>query len=147
MHTKLQVVRLTAGLVTGAASLFLAAEAQKQFRSQLLLNIINMAQQTAFVTAPLVAFDSRGELKKALEQLQVDPDFAYGRISDEKGAPLISVGDVVPSGCVSGQGLQILERGGFLQASTPIHDAGKTCGCLDLGISRNPTKQNPPQIW
>jgi PAS domain S-box-containing protein len=147
IQTKFLVVGLTAALVSGAASLFLAAEAQKQFRSQLLLNIINMAQQTAFVTAPLVAFDSRGELKKALEQLQVDPDFAYGRISDEKGAPLISVGDVVPSGCVSGQGLQILEQGGFLQASTPIQDGGRTWGCLELGVSRKRTEQNAAQMW
>src|ERR1700730_13230527 len=147
IRTKFLVVGLTAALVSGAASLFLAAEAQSQFRSQLQLNTINMAQQTAFVTAPLVAFDSRSELKKALELLQINPDFAYARVSDEKGAPLVSVGNVIPSECVPGQGLQISESGGLLQASTPIQDGGKTWGCLELGISRRRTEQNAAQMW
>ncbi len=147
IRTKFLVVGLTAALVSGAASLFLAGEAQSQFRSQLVQNTINMAQQTAFVTAPLVAFDSRAELKKALELLQINPDFAYARVSDEKGAPLVSVGNVIPSGCVPGQGLQISERGGLLQASTPIQDGGKTWGCLELGISCKRTEQSAAQMW
>jgi PAS domain S-box-containing protein len=147
IRTKFLVVGLTAALVSGAASLFLAAEAQNQFRRDLLLDTISMAQQTGFITAPLVAFDSRGELKKALELLQVDSDFRYARVSDEKGTPLVSVGTVVPSGCVPGQGLQIAERGGLLQASTPIQDGGKAWGCLELGISRQRTEESATQMW
>src|SRR4029077_8237309 len=97
--------------------------------------------------APLVAFDSHVELKKALELLKINPDFAYARISDEKGTPLISVGEVVPAGCEPGQGLQISERPGLLQVSTPIQDGGKTWGCLELGISRQSTEQSVAQIW
>jgi PAS domain S-box-containing protein len=147
IRTKFLVVGLTAALVSGAASLFLAGEAQSQFRSQLVQNTVNLAQQTAFVTAPLVAFDSRSELKKALELLQINPDFVYARVSDEKGAPLASVGSVVPSECVAGRGLQISERGELLQASAPIQDGGKTWGCLELGISRKHTEQNAAQMW
>src|SRR5579863_2573685 len=106
-----------------------------------------MARQTVFVTTPLVAFDSRSELKKALELLKINPDFAYARISDEKGAPLVSVGEVVPGGCVSGQGLQISERADLLQVSTPIQDGGIPWGCLELGISRQSTEQSAAQIW
>ncbi len=147
IRTKVLVVGLTAALVSGAASLFLAAEAQRQFRNQLLLNTIHVAQQTVFVTAPRVAFDSRGELKKALELLKINPDFAYARVSDEKGTPLISVGSVVPSACVPGQGLQIFERGDLVQTSTPIQDGGKTWGCLELGISGERTAQTAAQMW
>ena len=147
IRTKFLVVGLTAALVSGGASLFLAAEAQSQFRSQLLLNTINTAQQTAFVTAPLVAFESRSELKKALEQLEIDPDFAYGRISDERGTALVSLGNVIASGCVPKKGLEVFEQGGFLQVNTPIQDGGKTWGCLELGISRKRTEQNAAQMW
>ena len=140
IRRKFLVVGLTAALVTGGASLFLASEAQSRLRSQLVQNTVNIAQQTVFVAAPLVAFDSRVELRKALELLKINPDFAYARISDEKGAPLVSVGDVVPGGCVSGQGLQISESVGLLQVSTPIQDGGKIWGCLELGISRQSTE-------
>jgi PAS domain S-box-containing protein len=147
IRTKFLVVGLTAALVTGGASLFLAAEAQSHFRSQLVQSTVNIAQQTAFVTAPLVAFESRVELKKALELLKINPDFAYARISDKKRAPLISVGEVVTGGCVSGQGLQVSESAGLLQVSTPIQDGGITWGCLELGISRQSTEQRAAQMW
>ena len=135
------------GAIIGVAALcFLAATACRQFDDQLRTNAITTSVQTAFVAAPLLAFDSRVELRKALELLRTHPDFAYARVSDEKGAPVASLGSVSSLGC-SGEGMHLSEGAYFLQVSTPIVDGGKRWGCFELGFSRQFLRHQVIQIW
>ena len=100
IRTKFLLVGLAAVLLCGSVSFFLAAEERRQLEEQLRSSAVNMANQARFVMGPLVAFDSRHEMKQALELLRTNPDFAWARVSDETGAPLVSVGsaDAVRSG-------------------------------------------------
>ena len=85
IRTKFLLVGSAAVLLSGSVSFFLAAEQRRQLEDELRSSAVNLARQTEFVMAPLIAFDSRDEMKKALELLRTNPDFAWARVSDETG--------------------------------------------------------------
>jgi PAS domain S-box-containing protein len=147
IRTRFLVAGLAAVLLSGGLGVFLAATAQRQIHRQLRANAASIAQQTAFVMAPLVAFDSRNEINKALSLLQANPDFAYAQVSNEEGARLASVGKVPSGSCGNGGPWQILEQGRLLNVRMPIVDGGKMWGCLQLGISRERAYHDAAQIW
>jgi PAS domain S-box-containing protein len=135
IRAKFLVVGLTAVLMVGAVSLILTGAAQRLLRQQSQTNAVDLAKQMAFVAGPLIAFDSRNELTKALELLSADPDFAYARVSDQSGTPLVALGRADAAPCVAGPDLQVVSRGGFLHITTPVMDGGVKWGCLQLGTS------------
>src|ERR1700691_6001656 len=93
IRTKFLVVGLASVLLAGSVNLILATIEQRRSKEQLRAHALNIAQQAAFVSAPLVAFDSREEIARALKLLRAgDPDFAYAIVCDEGGAQLASVG-------------------------------------------------------
>jgi PAS domain S-box-containing protein len=147
IRTKFLVVGLAAVLLCGSLSLFLAAEQRRELEQQLRSSARNMAEQAAFVMGPLIAFDSRDEMKQALELLRTNPDFSWATVSDEAGAPLASVGDAPPSGCDGKSGLQLVDGNGFLRVSTLVLDSGKTWGCLQLGVSEERSKRDAKRLW
>src|SRR5580693_1048931 len=102
IRTRVSTVRLVAVIIEAAALCFLAFTADHQFRDQLRADAVATSAQAAFVAAPLVAFDSREELKKALELLRTDSDFAYAQVSNDKGASLAALGSVRSTGCRAG---------------------------------------------
>ena len=147
IRTKFLTVGLAAVLLSGSVSLFLAAEEHQRFAQQLRSNAINIAKQTAFVVAPLIAFDSRDEMKKALELLRTNSDFAYAKVTAKSGAPIASLGDTPSAPCEVNGGLQVVDRGRFIQVTTPIMDGGETWGCLQLGISEERTERDASRLW
>jgi PAS domain S-box-containing protein len=147
IRTKVLLVRLITIAIEIAAFLFVAVAAQRQLRHQLRSNAMSTAEQTAFVTAPLIAFDSRNELNKALELLRTSPDFAYAQVSDESGTPLASLGHLVSAPCIAGRKMEVLHQGDHLDVHTPIVDGGKIWGCLQMGISQRRTEQNAAYMW
>ena len=70
IRTKFLLVGFAAVLVSGSVSIFQAANQRRLLQDELHSSAINLARQTEFVMAPLVAFDSRDEMKKALELLR-----------------------------------------------------------------------------
>ncbi|HXB73850.1 MAG TPA: response regulator [Candidatus Acidoferrales bacterium] len=147
IRTKFLLVGLAAVLLSGSVSFFLAAEQRRQLERQLRSSAVNIANQTTFVMVPLIAFDSTEEIKKALELLRTNPDFAYARVSGETGAPLASVGNSSPVRCDGKSGQQLVDGGGLLRVSTPIVDGGKTWGCLQLGISEARSQRDAKRLW
>src|SRR3984957_12738837 len=135
IRTKFLLVGFAAVLLSGSVSFFLAAEQRRQLEDQLRSSAVNLARQTEFVMAPLIAFDSRDEMKKALALLHTNPDFAWAIVFDEAGTPLVSVGAAPLIRCDGKSGEQLSDSGGILRVSTPIVDGGKTWGCFQLGIS------------
>jgi PAS domain S-box-containing protein len=147
IRIKFLVVGLAAVLVSGSVSFFLAAEQRRQLEQQLRSSAANIATQTEFVMAPLIAFDSKDEMQKALELLRTNPDFAYARIFSETGAPLASVGNAEKIRCDGTSTQHIVDRGGLLQVSTPIMDGGKTWGCLQLGLTEKRSRRDANRLW
>jgi PAS domain S-box-containing protein len=141
------LVGLAAVLLTGSVSFFLAAEQRRQLEQQERLSAVNMANQTKFVMVPLIAFDSRDEMKKALELLRTNPDFAYASVFGETGTPLASVGSAAAIRCEARSGQQLVDAGGLLIVSTPIVDGGRTWGCLQLGISEARSHRDAKRLW
>jgi PAS domain S-box-containing protein len=147
IRTKFLLVGLAAVLLSGSVSFFLAAEQRRQLEQQLRSSAVNIANQTKFVMAPLIAFDSRDEMKKALELLRTNPDFAYARVSDGTGTALASVGSAAPIRCDAKSGQQVADGGGLLRVSTPIVDGGTTWGCFQLGISEARSQRDAKRLW
>src|SRR5258708_2486217 len=114
IRTKFLLVGLASVFLCGSGSFFLAAEQRRQLEQQRRSSAVNVADQAGFVMAPLIAFDSRDEMKKALELLRANPDFAWARVSDETGAPLESVGVAAPIRCDGLSGQQLVDSGGLL---------------------------------
>src|SRR5580704_736588 len=147
IRTKFLLVGLAAVLLSGSVSVFLAAEQRRQLEQQARSSAVNMAEQTGFAMAPLIAFDSRDEMKKALELLRTNPDFAWARVSGETGKLLASVGDTAPARCDGKPGQELVDSGGLLLVSTPIMDGGKRWGCLQLGISEARGRRDARRLW
>jgi PAS domain S-box-containing protein len=147
IRTKFLLVGLAAVLLSGSVSAFLAAEQRRQLELQLRSSAVNIANQTKFVMAPLIAFDSRDEMKKALDLLRTNPDFAYATVFGETGAPLASVGSAATIRCDGKTGQQVVDGGGLLRVSTPIVDGGTRWGCLQLGISEARSQRDAKRLW
>ncbi len=128
-------------------NLILATIEQRRSKEQLRAHALNIAQQAAFVSAPLVAFDSREEIARALKLLRAgDPDFAYAVVCDEGGAQLASVGQAPGEPCSTG-GVQVIDHGHLLRIRMPIVDGGRTWGTLKLGISETRWERANAQTW
>jgi len=147
IRTKFLLVGLAAVLLSGSVSVFMAAEQRRQLEQQARSSAVNMARQTGFAMAPLIAFDSMDEMRKALELLRTNPDFAWARVSGESGEPLASVGDAASIRCDGKSGQELVDRGGILLVSTPILDGGKRWGCLQLGISEERGRRDARRLW
>src|ERR1700722_5105851 len=91
IRTKFLLVGFAAVLLSGSASFFLAAEQRRQLEEQLRSSAANIARQTEFVMAPLIAFESTDEMGKALGLLRTNPDFSYAGVFGENGTLLASV--------------------------------------------------------
>src|ERR1700722_13611128 len=115
IRTKFLVVGLAAVVLCGSVSFFLAAEQRRQLEQQLRSSAVNMAKVTGFEMGPLIAFESRDQMKQALELLRTNPDFAWARVSDETGAPLVSVGSADPVWCDGKSGQQLAGGNGFVR--------------------------------
>ena len=147
IRTKFLVVGLASVLLAGSVNLILATIEQRRSKEQLRAHALNIAQQAAFVSAPLVAFDSREEIARALKLLRAgDPDFAYAIVCDEGGAQLASVGQA-PGGPCSTGGVQVIDQGRLLRIRMPIVDGGRTWGILKLGISEARWEKANAQTW
>src|SRR5882757_6017123 len=81
-----------------------------------------LAKNTAFVAAPLIAFESSAELKKALDLLQADTDFFYAEIRDVEGRLLASSGESA-------------SRPETYTAKASVTDNGKIWGSVSLALS------------
>jgi PAS domain S-box-containing protein len=147
IRTKFLTVGLAAVVLSGSVNLILAAIERRRSADQLRENAISIAQQTAFVSAPLVAFDSRAEIDRALRLLRTDPNFAYARVCGEGGLPLASVGQIPGGPCPPTAGLQLLDRGGMLHIRMPIVDGGRTWGILQLGVSEARHEKDEARTW
>jgi PAS domain S-box-containing protein len=147
IRAKFLLVGLAAVLLSGSTSFFLATQQRRQLEDQLRSSTVNLAKQTQFVMAPLIAFESRDEMKKPLELLRTNPDFSWAIVSDETGAPLVSVGDAPEIRCDGKGGQQLSDRDGVLHVSTPITDGGKTWGCLQMGISEERSQHDAKKLW
>jgi PAS domain S-box-containing protein len=147
IRTRFLLVGLAAVLVAESVTFFFAAEQLRQLEQQLRSSAVDMANQTGFVMGPLIAFDSRDEMKEALALLRANPDFAWARVSDESGAPLASVGSAAPVRCDGRTGRQFADGGGILRVSTPIVEGGRTWGCLQLGVSEKRLQRDARRLW
>src|SRR5579872_3986735 len=146
IRNRFLLVGLAAVLFSGTVSFGLAVEQRIQSEQQLVSSAVNIAKQTGFVMAPLIAFDSREEMKKALELMRTNPDFAYARVSGETGAELASAGGAVATPCDGKAGLQVVDSGGLLRVSAPIMDGGQTWGCLQLGLSEERSQRDQNRL-
>jgi PAS domain S-box-containing protein len=136
IRTKFLLVGLAAVVCSGLVNLMMAAIQWRRSREELRNHSVSVAKQTAFVVAPLVEFESRDELAKALELLRLDdPDFAYARVCDEHAVPLGSVGPLPAGPCPPTPQMQIESRTRVLEIRAPIVDGGHAWGVLQFGVS------------
>jgi PAS domain S-box-containing protein len=142
IRTKFLVVGLAAALVVGFADLFEISGVQRLLRDQSRAHVIDIAKQAAFMAGPLIAFDSISELRRALELLRADPDFAYAQVTDNAGKPLATVGRAAAEPCAPGGEPRISSQGGVLHISMLVVDSGVTWGCLQLGTSQARTERD-----
>jgi two-component system sensor histidine kinase/response regulator len=146
IRAKFVVVGLAAVLAVGLAGIFATAGVQRLLRDQARAHVVDIARQAAFIAGPLIAFDSRSELSKALELLRADPDFAYAQVTDNAGQPLATVGPATSEPCAAGGEPRISNQIGILHVSMPVVDSGVTWGCLQLGTSQNRTERDVGKI-
>jgi PAS domain S-box-containing protein len=142
IRAKFLAVGLLAVLALGLAELFETSSMQRLLRDQSRTHAVNIAKQAAFIAGPLIAFDSRSELGKALDLLRTDPDFAYAQVTDNSGKPLAAVGRVDAEPCAAGREPTISNRDGVLHISMPVVDSGVTWGCLQIGVSQDSAERD-----
>src|ERR1700686_5058538 len=128
IRTKFLVVGLAAVFAVGLSGFFETAGVQRLLRDQSRAHVVDIAKQVAFIAGPLIAFDSRSELRKALELLRADPDFAYAQVNDNAGQPLGTVGPADAEPCAESGEPRISNRRGILHISMPVVDSGVTWG-------------------
>lgn len=85
-----------------------------------------LVKNTAFVAAPLIAFDSSAELKKSLDLLRADPDFVSARVLDADRHVLASS---ATSSAVLTQAAKVYA------AKAAVMDNGKIWGYAELDLS------------
>jgi PAS domain S-box-containing protein len=142
IRTKFLVVGLAAVFAVGLSGFIETAGVQRLLRDQSRAHVVDIAKQAAFIAGPLIAFDSRSELRKALELLRADPDFAYAQVNDNAGQPLGTVGPADAEPCAESGEPRISNRRGILHISMPVVDSGVTWGCLQLGTSQDRTERD-----
>src|ERR1700674_41258 len=120
---------LIAILGSGAACYFLlSAVVQKESVAALRANAVSLAENTAFVAAPLVAFESTAEIKKVLNLLTANSDFAYASVTDQTHRSIAAINPdrILPHQCTLKT--QATISGGLIHIATPIVDNGKLWG-------------------
>jgi PAS domain S-box-containing protein len=142
IRTKFLVVGLAAVFAVGLSGFFETTGVQRLLRDQSRAHVVDIAKQAAFIAGPLIAFDSRSELRKALELLRADPDFAYAQVTDNAGQPLGTVGPAAAEPCAESGEPRISNQRGILHISMPVVDSGVTWGCLQLGTSQDRTERD-----
>ncbi len=148
IRARFLAVGLAACGVAIGASLFLAATSERKTMSNLEQSGIHLAERTAFATAPLIAFDSRIELAKALETLRGDRDFLFARIRNDAGEVLASTGAAAPGiRCSKDAPLVASQSPVAILVTAPIREGGQRWGCIELGISKKRSTTDTAQIW
>ena len=109
--------------------------AEQQSLRNLRARAAGLAEHTAFLTAPLIAFDSYAELTRALQALAADPDFGYALITNEEHKVLASIKAAEPTGRATPVRTETRVAEGLMHVSTPILDGGKTWGYFHMGLS------------
>ena len=147
IRNKFLVVGLGAGVISIGASLFLAATADQKFASNLRINARHAAEQTAYITAPLIAFNSKSEITKALSLLKADPDFAYVQLRDAEGKVIAAMGHPSTGACLPGKPLKIVQGVEEIRVESSVNDSGANWGCVELGFSRQRSGHDAAQMW
>jgi signal transduction histidine kinase/CheY-like chemotaxis protein len=140
MHSlrwKLGVAASAAVLCSSTTTFWLVSRAaDRQSIEQFQEQATDLAGNTAFLAAPLIAFDNRSELSRALEAFHSDADFRFAEVRNEDGVVIGSAGKPtncpVPAG--SKQEIKLSET--LLYVTMPIIDSGKNWGYLCLAESR-----------
>ena len=126
--------------------LLLSALVQKQLESALKANAVSLAENTAFVAAPLIAFESTAELKKVLSLLKTNRDFVYANVADEARRTVASINSGKMPRAKFPPTTEVANSGGLIHVSTPIIDNGKLWGYFNLGISLQHVETDLRQI-
>ena len=147
IRNKFLVVGLGAGVISIGASLFLAGTAERKFTSNLRIKASRAAEQTSYTTAPLIAFNSRSEIAKALSLLKADPDFSYVQLRDAEGKIFASIGNPSGRACSPAESLKTVEMAQEIRVESPINDNGANWGCVELGFSRQRSDHDAAQMW
>ena len=109
--------------------------AESQSLDNLRANAIGLAEGTALVIAPLIAFESSNEMNKVLDALTKNPDFAYAVIADQDHKPVVSKnGTALPGHELVSSTRTFVERG-LMHVMTPAVDSGQHWGYFHLGLS------------
>ena len=128
-------VALTLLLNGLAGYLYFSHTAEKHLVETLRSKAIGLAEGTAFVSGPLIAFESYAEIEKALAALTKNPDFAYAEVTDSVGRTLASRRvESVPVGP------RTLQEGawrtdGAIHVVRKVTDSGQEWGYIRLGLS------------
>jgi HAMP domain-containing protein len=146
IRTKFLVVGLAAVCAVGLAGFFAIGSVQRLLREQSRVHVLDIAKQAAFIAGPLIAFESHSELRKALDLLRADPDFAYAQVTDTAGKSLATLGPVVTAPCAAGGQPRISNLRGVMHISMPVVDGGVTWGCLQLGTSQDRTERDVGKV-
>ena len=139
LRWKVALAASIAVLFSSASSYWLISRAAErssleQFREQ----VANLAANTAFLAAPLIAFDSRTEIAHALSALGSNADFRFAEVTNEEGLRIGSAGAAMNCPIPTGPRAQWKQAGALLYAMAPILDSGKLWGhvCLALSLDR-----------
>jgi len=116
--------------------------AERQSLNSLISHAMGLAEGTAVMIAPLIAFDSISEMNKILDGLTRNPDFAYAAISGKDNQPITSRnGDAVPD-FVAVFSTEVFIRDGLMHIVTPAADNGEVWGYFHLGVSLDSMNDN-----
>ena len=146
IRTKFLLVGLAAVVFSGLGNVVMSAIQRRRSEEELRNHTVSVAKQTAFVVAPLVEFESRDALAKALTLLRLDdPDFAYARVCDDRGATLGSAGPIPSGPCPVVGRFGINSRPNVLEILAPIIDGGRIWGVLQYAISESRQRHSNAQ--
>jgi signal transduction histidine kinase/CheY-like chemotaxis protein len=129
------------------SSIAFVSIAESQFLEHIRAHALALAKDTAFVVAPLIAFESHSELSKVIGLMRADPDFAYAMLFDEDGAPLVVLNAPkhYPEQGKSGPA-KAIPIDGIVHVTASVADGGKNWGTLRLGLSLMRTKKSLTKI-
>ncbi len=126
IRTKFTAGSLAAILLSAAFSYLAFSRAAERFSLNAVQARANaLANNTAFVVAPLIAFESQSEIRKAVNLLSADPDFVSATVRDAEGRPLARAGTQP----LPGKGSDVL-----LSRAEAV-DNGKQWGSVELVLS------------
>lgn len=114
---------------------FLVAAAGESSKAAARNHLFSLADQVAFTVAPLVAFDSRSEMDRALHALEIDPSFRYAIVYDGEWNEIASLhADGQPRVRFVGRRYQ-QESGGLFHVGVVVRDGNTPWGYLQMAVS------------